>query len=385
MSDEKHEFTTDQAEREASGAHTYGRYLEEFEVGAIYKHWPAKTVTESDDHLFCLITMNHHPLHINDVYAKQLPAGPQRRRRPARLLAGPRHVGLRRLRQGDRQPRDRGTEPPEPGLPRRHALLRDRGARGQARRSRSSTAASSRSTPASSTRTASSSPSSSAWSWSPARTPASSPHRRRLRRGRRRRPALRRLRAFVAERGASCRANRDRRDLRRSTPSSVGPAGPQARPARHYARPLRLQPPARRSGTGAEMGRPAARRRPLPETARSRRRCLPGQRAAGPPDRERRSRRGVGRCPGRAPPRRRLVPAVLLALDRGSPVRPRRRAVRQRRRRRQLHLRRLRAVRLAAEEPVRRSSRSGWRQRGTADGTGWLACEPRTSKTSTAR
>ena len=62
-------FTTDQREREASGAHQYGRYLEEFEVGDVYKHWPAKTVTESDDHLFCLITMNHHPLHLNDVYA----------------------------------------------------------------------------------------------------------------------------------------------------------------------------------------------------------------------------------------------------------------------------------------------------------------------------
>jgi acyl dehydratase len=61
---------TDQAAREASGAHPYGRYLEEFEVGAVYKHWPAKTVTEADDHMFCLITMNHHPLHINDVYAK---------------------------------------------------------------------------------------------------------------------------------------------------------------------------------------------------------------------------------------------------------------------------------------------------------------------------
>ena len=60
---------TDQRSREASGAHPYGRYFEEFEVGAVYKHWPAKTVTEADDHLFCLITMNHHPLHINDVYA----------------------------------------------------------------------------------------------------------------------------------------------------------------------------------------------------------------------------------------------------------------------------------------------------------------------------
>lgn len=56
--------------REATGAHTFGRYLEEFEVGATYKHWPAKTVTEYDDHLFCLVTMNHHPLHLNDVYAK---------------------------------------------------------------------------------------------------------------------------------------------------------------------------------------------------------------------------------------------------------------------------------------------------------------------------
>src|SRR4051794_39898869 len=68
-------FTTDQAAREASGAHSYGRYLEEFEVGDVYKHWPAKTVTEADDHLFCLITMNHHPLHINDVYAGQSQQG----------------------------------------------------------------------------------------------------------------------------------------------------------------------------------------------------------------------------------------------------------------------------------------------------------------------
>jgi acyl dehydratase len=82
MNDEKHELTTDQAEREGSGARQYGRYLEEFEVGAIYKHWPAKTITESEDHLFCLLTMNHHPLHINDVYAaasqqgKNVVAGP---------------------------------------------------------------------------------------------------------------------------------------------------------------------------------------------------------------------------------------------------------------------------------------------------------------------
>src|SRR2546423_1402363 len=70
-----HAVDTDQASREASGARQYGRYLEEFEVGAVYKHWPAKTVTEADDHLFCLLTMNHHPLHINDVYAAQSQQG----------------------------------------------------------------------------------------------------------------------------------------------------------------------------------------------------------------------------------------------------------------------------------------------------------------------
>jgi acyl dehydratase len=71
----EHELHTDQATREASGAHPYGRYLEEFQVGDVYEHWPAKTITEADDHLFCLITMNHHPLHINDVYAKQSQQG----------------------------------------------------------------------------------------------------------------------------------------------------------------------------------------------------------------------------------------------------------------------------------------------------------------------
>jgi len=72
---ESNAVETDQTAREASGAHPYGRFLEEFEVGAVYKHWPAKTVTEAEDHLFCLLTMNHHPLHVNDVYAKKSQQG----------------------------------------------------------------------------------------------------------------------------------------------------------------------------------------------------------------------------------------------------------------------------------------------------------------------
>ena len=49
----------------------FGRYLEDFEVGDVYKHWPGKTITEYDDHLFCMITMNHHPLHTNEWFAEK--------------------------------------------------------------------------------------------------------------------------------------------------------------------------------------------------------------------------------------------------------------------------------------------------------------------------
>jgi acyl dehydratase len=48
----------------------FGRYLEDFEPGDIYRHWPGKTITEYDDHLFCMITMNHHPLHTNEWFAQ---------------------------------------------------------------------------------------------------------------------------------------------------------------------------------------------------------------------------------------------------------------------------------------------------------------------------
>ena len=48
----------------------FGRYFEEFEPGDVYHHWPGKTITEAEDHLFCLITMNHHPLHSDAHYAE---------------------------------------------------------------------------------------------------------------------------------------------------------------------------------------------------------------------------------------------------------------------------------------------------------------------------
>lgn len=48
---------------------TIGRYLEEFTQGEIIKHATSKTIFESDNNLFSLLTMNHHPVHTNIDYA----------------------------------------------------------------------------------------------------------------------------------------------------------------------------------------------------------------------------------------------------------------------------------------------------------------------------
>ena len=49
----------------------FGGYLDEYRPGDRYRHWPGKTVTEADDHLFCLLTMAASPLHIDRAYARQ--------------------------------------------------------------------------------------------------------------------------------------------------------------------------------------------------------------------------------------------------------------------------------------------------------------------------
>ncbi len=60
----------------------YGRYLDEFDVGEVIEHWPARTVTEADDLMFCMLTMNHHPLHTNKQYAEDTQFG-------QRVVSGP--------------------------------------------------------------------------------------------------------------------------------------------------------------------------------------------------------------------------------------------------------------------------------------------------------
>jgi len=57
MSDEKHINSS------------FGNMFEEFEVGKVYVHALGKTITESDNNLFSLLTMNHHPLHLDVNFA----------------------------------------------------------------------------------------------------------------------------------------------------------------------------------------------------------------------------------------------------------------------------------------------------------------------------
>ena len=47
---------------------SYGRYLEDFAVGDVYEHRPGRTITETDNTWFTLLTMNQHPLHFDAEY-----------------------------------------------------------------------------------------------------------------------------------------------------------------------------------------------------------------------------------------------------------------------------------------------------------------------------
>ncbi len=49
---------------------TFGRYFEDFEIGHIYEHRPGRTITQSDNTWFTLLTMNSHPLHFDEEYGK---------------------------------------------------------------------------------------------------------------------------------------------------------------------------------------------------------------------------------------------------------------------------------------------------------------------------
>lgn len=53
------------------GRDSFGGYFEDFSPGDVYRHWPGKTITEADNHMFSLLTMNTNPLHIDENYVSE--------------------------------------------------------------------------------------------------------------------------------------------------------------------------------------------------------------------------------------------------------------------------------------------------------------------------
>ena len=45
------------------------RCLEDFQVGAVFEHWPGRTIAEADNTWFTLLTMNQHPVHFDAEFA----------------------------------------------------------------------------------------------------------------------------------------------------------------------------------------------------------------------------------------------------------------------------------------------------------------------------
>jgi len=51
---------------------SYGRYFEEFHPGAVYKHWPGRTITEHDNTSHALLSMNQNPVYIDVHHSRSL-------------------------------------------------------------------------------------------------------------------------------------------------------------------------------------------------------------------------------------------------------------------------------------------------------------------------
>ncbi len=49
---------------------TFGRHYEDFSVGDVYEPRPGRTITQTDNTWFTLLTMNTHPLHFDEEYGK---------------------------------------------------------------------------------------------------------------------------------------------------------------------------------------------------------------------------------------------------------------------------------------------------------------------------
>ena len=52
-----------------------GRFFEDFEIGHIYEHRPGRTITDTDNVWFTLLTMNTHPAHFDYAFSEKTEFG----------------------------------------------------------------------------------------------------------------------------------------------------------------------------------------------------------------------------------------------------------------------------------------------------------------------
>jgi acyl dehydratase len=65
----------------------YGRYFEELDEGQHFRHCPGRTINEYDDTLLSLLSMNQHPVHHDEHFARGTQHG-------KRLVAGPTIISI---------------------------------------------------------------------------------------------------------------------------------------------------------------------------------------------------------------------------------------------------------------------------------------------------
>jgi acyl dehydratase len=61
---------------------SYGRWFDELRKGDEFTHWPGRTINEFDDTLLSLLSMNQHPVHLDEHFARKTQHG-------RRLVSGP--------------------------------------------------------------------------------------------------------------------------------------------------------------------------------------------------------------------------------------------------------------------------------------------------------
>ena len=66
---------------------SYGRWFDELHAGDEFTHWPGRTINEFDDTLLSLLSMNQHPVHLDEHFARKTQHG-------RRLVAGPTVIAI---------------------------------------------------------------------------------------------------------------------------------------------------------------------------------------------------------------------------------------------------------------------------------------------------